>query len=137
MPRWVTTLSISFDHRLIDGAIASRFLRDLAALVRDPRDGHGVLVPDWCWLPRGPGPTPIRLPTAQPLPAGTVMITAGSALHCAGPAASDFASVRLREVGWREVVSLPRAWPVGRTPGTAQKATDRCPRGITDNSPRT
>ncbi|WP_146206059.1 dihydrolipoamide acetyltransferase family protein, partial [Propionibacterium freudenreichii] len=36
VPRWVTTLSISFDHRLIDGAIASRFLRDLAALVRDP-----------------------------------------------------------------------------------------------------
>lgn len=36
VPRWVTTLSISFDHRLIDGSIASRFLRDLAALVRDP-----------------------------------------------------------------------------------------------------
>jgi 2-oxoisovalerate dehydrogenase E2 component (dihydrolipoyl transacylase) len=36
VPRWVTTLSISFDHRLIDGAIASRFLRDLAMLVHNP-----------------------------------------------------------------------------------------------------
>nr|WP_177170162.1 dihydrolipoamide acetyltransferase family protein [Propionibacterium cyclohexanicum] len=36
VPRWVTTMSLAFDHRLIDGAVASRFLVDLAALVSDP-----------------------------------------------------------------------------------------------------
>ncbi|MFZ2625047.1 MAG: dihydrolipoamide acetyltransferase family protein [Propionibacterium sp.] len=36
VPRWVTTMSLASDHRLIDGAVASRFLVDLAALVSDP-----------------------------------------------------------------------------------------------------
>ncbi|MGB3761824.1 MAG: dihydrolipoamide acetyltransferase family protein, partial [Ornithinimicrobium sp.] len=35
-PRWVTQLSVSFDHRLIDGELGSRFLADLAALMQDP-----------------------------------------------------------------------------------------------------
>lgn len=35
-PRWVTQLSVSFDHRLIDGELGSRFLADLAALMEDP-----------------------------------------------------------------------------------------------------
>jgi pyruvate dehydrogenase E2 component (dihydrolipoamide acetyltransferase) len=35
-PRWVTTLSISFDHRLADGAQGSTFLADLAAILNDP-----------------------------------------------------------------------------------------------------
>jgi pyruvate dehydrogenase E2 component (dihydrolipoamide acetyltransferase) len=34
--RHVTTLSLSFDHRLIDGAMGSRFLADVAAVVEDP-----------------------------------------------------------------------------------------------------
>ena len=35
-PRWVTQLAVSFDHRLIDGELGSRFLSDLAALLEDP-----------------------------------------------------------------------------------------------------
>lgn len=35
-PRWTTAMSLSFDHRLIDGAEAARFLADLAALITDP-----------------------------------------------------------------------------------------------------
>ena len=35
-PRWVTQLGCSFDHRLIDGELGSKFLADLAALVHDP-----------------------------------------------------------------------------------------------------
>ncbi len=35
-PRWVTTLSVSFDHRLADGAQGSTFLADVAAILNDP-----------------------------------------------------------------------------------------------------
>jgi 2-oxoisovalerate dehydrogenase E2 component (dihydrolipoyl transacylase) len=35
-PRWVTTLGLSFDHRLVDGEQGSRFLADVAALLDDP-----------------------------------------------------------------------------------------------------
>jgi pyruvate dehydrogenase E2 component (dihydrolipoamide acetyltransferase) len=35
-PRWVTTLALSFDHRVVDGAQGSRFLADIAAMVEDP-----------------------------------------------------------------------------------------------------
>jgi 2-oxoisovalerate dehydrogenase E2 component (dihydrolipoyl transacylase) len=35
-PRWVTTLAISFDHRLADGAQGSTFLADVAAILADP-----------------------------------------------------------------------------------------------------
>lgn len=35
-PRWVTTISMSFDHRLIDGEQGSRFLREVADLLSDP-----------------------------------------------------------------------------------------------------
>ncbi|MEO6791380.1 MAG: dihydrolipoamide acetyltransferase family protein [Ornithinibacter sp.] len=35
-PRWVTTLALSFDHRLVDGELGSRFLADVAALLADP-----------------------------------------------------------------------------------------------------
>ena len=36
MPRQVTQLSLSFDHRLVDGDLGSRFLADVAALMEDP-----------------------------------------------------------------------------------------------------
>lgn len=36
VPRWITQLSMSFDHRLIDGELGSKFLADLAALMSDP-----------------------------------------------------------------------------------------------------
>src|SRR5690606_20134596 len=36
VPRWRTQLSVSFDHRLIDGELGSQFLADLAALIEDP-----------------------------------------------------------------------------------------------------
>ncbi|HVQ87010.1 MAG TPA: dihydrolipoamide acetyltransferase family protein [Actinomycetes bacterium] len=36
VPRIVTTLSLSFDHRFIDGAAGSRFLRDIADLLEEP-----------------------------------------------------------------------------------------------------
>ena len=35
-PRDVTTLALSFDHRLVDGEKGSRFLADIAAVVEDP-----------------------------------------------------------------------------------------------------
>jgi pyruvate dehydrogenase E2 component (dihydrolipoamide acetyltransferase) len=35
-PRWVMTLSASFDHRLADGAQGSTFLADVAAILNDP-----------------------------------------------------------------------------------------------------
>lgn len=34
--RWVTTLGLSFDHRLVDGEQAARFLTDLASILTDP-----------------------------------------------------------------------------------------------------
>ncbi|MEU5808805.1 dihydrolipoamide acetyltransferase family protein [Streptomyces sp. NPDC047718] len=36
-PRHVTTLALSFDHRLIDGELGSRFLADIAAVLENPR----------------------------------------------------------------------------------------------------
>ncbi len=35
-PRWVTTLALSFDHRIVDGELGSRFLRDVAMFLEDP-----------------------------------------------------------------------------------------------------
>ncbi len=35
-PRWVTTLALSFDHRLADGEQGSGFLADIAAILGDP-----------------------------------------------------------------------------------------------------
>jgi len=40
-PRWVTTLALSFDHRVADGEQGSRFLADVAAIVHDP--GNSLL----------------------------------------------------------------------------------------------
>lgn len=34
--RWVTQLGLSFDHRVVDGALGSRFLADIAAMLRTP-----------------------------------------------------------------------------------------------------
>ncbi len=36
VPRWVTTLALSFDHRIIDGAEGSKFLTDVGELLTDP-----------------------------------------------------------------------------------------------------
>jgi 2-oxoisovalerate dehydrogenase E2 component (dihydrolipoyl transacylase) len=38
-PRWVTQLALSFDHRLIDGELGSKFLADVAAILADPARG--------------------------------------------------------------------------------------------------
>ncbi len=35
-PRWVTTLALSFDHRVVDGDLGSRVLADVAAVLTDP-----------------------------------------------------------------------------------------------------
>jgi pyruvate dehydrogenase E2 component (dihydrolipoamide acetyltransferase) len=35
-PRWVTQLALSFDHRLVDGQLASQFLADVAAVLTEP-----------------------------------------------------------------------------------------------------
>lgn len=35
-PRWVTTLALSFDHRLVDGEGGSKYLADVARLLADP-----------------------------------------------------------------------------------------------------
>ncbi|GHB24420.1 dihydrolipoamide acetyltransferase component of pyruvate dehydrogenase complex [Streptomyces viridiviolaceus] len=36
-PRQVTTLALSFDHRLIDGELGSKFLADVAAILEQPK----------------------------------------------------------------------------------------------------
>jgi len=36
VPRWVTTLTVSFDHRIIDGEQGSRFLHDVAEILAEP-----------------------------------------------------------------------------------------------------
>ncbi len=38
-PRHVTQLALSFDHRLIDGALGARLLADVAAILEDPAKG--------------------------------------------------------------------------------------------------
>ncbi|WP_088288439.1 dihydrolipoamide acetyltransferase family protein [Kineosporia sp. A_224] len=35
-PRWVTTLALSFDHRMVDGDLGSRALAEVAAVLEDP-----------------------------------------------------------------------------------------------------
>ncbi|MDF1489010.1 dihydrolipoamide acetyltransferase family protein [Tessaracoccus caeni] len=35
-PRWVTTLSVAFDHRIVDGEQGSRFLHDIAEILAEP-----------------------------------------------------------------------------------------------------
>jgi pyruvate dehydrogenase E2 component (dihydrolipoamide acetyltransferase) len=35
-PGWVTTLALSFDHRVVDGEQGSRFLADVASVMEDP-----------------------------------------------------------------------------------------------------
>ncbi|WP_137159220.1 dihydrolipoamide acetyltransferase family protein, partial [Blastococcus sp. CCUG 61487] len=35
-PRQVTTVALSFDHRIVDGELGSRFLADIGALLEDP-----------------------------------------------------------------------------------------------------
>lgn len=35
-PRYVTTLGASFDHRIVDGDVASRFLSDVASVLEEP-----------------------------------------------------------------------------------------------------
>lgn len=34
--RWITTLALSFDHRLVDGAQGSKFLADIAQMLQEP-----------------------------------------------------------------------------------------------------
>ncbi|MGW5420602.1 dihydrolipoamide acetyltransferase family protein [Streptomyces sp. NPDC003943] len=36
-PRHVTTLALSFDHRLVDGELGSKFLADVAAILEEPK----------------------------------------------------------------------------------------------------
>ncbi len=36
-PRQVTTLALSFDHRLVDGELGSKFLADIAAILEQPK----------------------------------------------------------------------------------------------------
>lgn len=35
-PAWVTTIGASFDHRVVDGDVASRFLVDVASIIEEP-----------------------------------------------------------------------------------------------------
>ena len=39
MPRFMLPLSLSYDHRVIDGAAAARFITYLSALLADLRRG--------------------------------------------------------------------------------------------------
>lgn len=36
IPRWVTTLGGSFDHRILDGDLSARFLADVASILEEP-----------------------------------------------------------------------------------------------------
>ena len=44
-PRWVTTLALSFDHRIVDGEQGSRFLADVAHR-RGPGQRPALLAPE-------------------------------------------------------------------------------------------
>ena len=35
-PRYITTVGASFDHRIVDGDVASRFVADLASVLEEP-----------------------------------------------------------------------------------------------------
>jgi pyruvate dehydrogenase E2 component (dihydrolipoamide acetyltransferase) len=37
VPRLVTTLALSFDHRMVDGELGSKVLADTAAILADPK----------------------------------------------------------------------------------------------------
>src|SRR5690625_6213110 len=39
VPRQIAQLALSFDHRLIDGALGSELLRDISAVLEDPALG--------------------------------------------------------------------------------------------------
>jgi 2-oxoisovalerate dehydrogenase E2 component (dihydrolipoyl transacylase) len=41
-PRWVSTLALSFDHRIVDGQQASAYLADVAQSLRDPAMGWAL-----------------------------------------------------------------------------------------------
>ncbi|MHA7305572.1 dihydrolipoamide acetyltransferase family protein [Arthrobacter sp. TMN-49] len=36
IPRWITTLGGSFDHRVVDGDLSARFMADVAAIMEEP-----------------------------------------------------------------------------------------------------
>ncbi|NLB47243.1 MAG: 2-oxo acid dehydrogenase subunit E2, partial [Microbacteriaceae bacterium] len=36
IPRWVTTVGGSFDHRVVDGNVISRFIADVASIIEEP-----------------------------------------------------------------------------------------------------
>ncbi|KAD4059819.1 2-oxo acid dehydrogenase subunit E2 [Arthrobacter yangruifuii] len=36
VPRWITTLGGSFDHRVVDGDLSARFMADVAAILEEP-----------------------------------------------------------------------------------------------------
>ncbi|SIM15649.1 Putative dihydrolipoamide acyltransferase component [Mycobacteroides abscessus subsp. abscessus] len=36
IPRWVTTLGGSFDHRIVDGDLSARFMADVASVLEEP-----------------------------------------------------------------------------------------------------
>lgn len=36
VPRWVTTLAVAFDNRVVDGEQGSRFLHDVASILKEP-----------------------------------------------------------------------------------------------------
>lgn len=36
MPRWITTLGGSFDHRVVDGDLSARFMADVASILEEP-----------------------------------------------------------------------------------------------------
>ncbi|AIY02458.1 pyruvate/2-oxoglutarate dehydrogenase complex, dihydrolipoamide acyltransferase component [Arthrobacter sp. PAMC 25486] len=36
VPRWITTLGGSFDHRVVDGDLSARFMADVAAIMEEP-----------------------------------------------------------------------------------------------------
>ncbi|MQA88250.1 MAG: 2-oxo acid dehydrogenase subunit E2, partial [Streptosporangiales bacterium] len=36
VPRKVTTLALSFDHRIVDGELGSKVLRDVGRMLEDP-----------------------------------------------------------------------------------------------------
>lgn len=36
IPRWITTLGGSFDHRVVDGDLSARFMADVAKILEEP-----------------------------------------------------------------------------------------------------
>ena len=128
VPRLILPLSLSYDHRVIDGADAVRFTRRLAAFLSDLRlllhlgvrtEMGDELRADLVVLGAGPGATP--RPSAPPISARR-WCSSNATPPSAVCVSTSAASPRRRSCTWR-TSSIPRASSEGRASTSASPAS--------------